>query len=159
MPITYYIVSLEVPFGFGEKVELDHEHKLWHAGTVPFLRIDLVLYVLPIPDFTTSSGVYFATEALASKLERFRGLRKRNYTLKFDEQMRSWASSRARAFLILFPSRWLANLALMILFILRGNRICWYQKRRFLSSRLSILATFPRSNRSTLQITSWDPAT
>jgi hypothetical protein len=50
-------------------------------------NVDLVLYALPIPDFTTISPLYFASPPLAAALSPFSGLRQRSYTLKFDEQM------------------------------------------------------------------------
>ena len=82
-----YVVSLEVPFGFGDDVELDHDPASLRHGLKPFLRIDLTLYELPIPDFTTTYGIYFATPPLAEQLRPLRGLREREFSLSFDPQM------------------------------------------------------------------------
>lgn len=82
-----YVVSLEVPFGFGDDVELDHDPASLRHGLKPFRRIDLTLYELPIPDFTTTYGIYFATPLLAEQLRLLRGLHERDFTLSFDPQM------------------------------------------------------------------------
>lgn len=82
-----YVVSLEVPFGFGDDVELDHDPASLRQGRKPFRRIDLTLYELPIPDFTTTYGIYFATPALADQLRPLHGLRERDFSLSFDPQM------------------------------------------------------------------------
>lgn len=83
----FYVVSLEVPFGFGEDAELDHDPASLRQGRKPFRRIDLTLYELPIPDFTTTYGIYFATPHLAEQLRPFSGLHERDFTLSFDPQM------------------------------------------------------------------------
>jgi hypothetical protein len=77
-----------VPFGFGDNVELDHDPASLRQGRNPFRRIDLTLYELPIPDFTTTYGIYFATPPLADQLRPLRGLRERDFNLSFDPQMR-----------------------------------------------------------------------
>lgn len=82
-----YVVSLEVRFGFGDDVELDHDPASRRQGLKPFRRIDLTLFELPIPDFTTTYGIYFATPPLAEQLRPLRGLREREFSLSFDPQM------------------------------------------------------------------------
>lgn len=85
--MNYYSASLEVPFGLGDDAEFNQDPASWIDGVKPFTRIDLVLFQLPIPDFTTTDGIYFATPALASELQKLRGLRTRDFTLTFDKQM------------------------------------------------------------------------
>lgn len=85
--MNYYSASLEVPFGLGGNAEFNQDPASWVDGVKPFTRIDLVLFQLPIPDFTTTDGVYFAVPALAAELRALRGLRERSFTLAFDEQM------------------------------------------------------------------------
>ena len=82
-----YVVSLEVPFGFGDDVEIDQDPASLRQGLKPFRRIDLTLYELPIPDFTTTYGLYVATPSLAEQLRSLRGLRERDFSLSFDTQM------------------------------------------------------------------------
>lgn len=82
-----YAVSLEVPFGFGDDAELAHSPSSLRQGLKPFRRIDLTLHELPIPDFTTTYGIYIATRALAERLRPFSGLREREFSLSMDPQM------------------------------------------------------------------------
>lgn len=85
--MNYYSASLEVPFGLGDGAEFDQDPASWVDGVKPFIQIDLVLFQLPIPDFTTTDGVYFAVPPLADELRKLRGLRERSFTQTFDEQM------------------------------------------------------------------------
>lgn len=85
---NYFSASLEVPFNLGPAAEFDENPESCVDGVKPFTRIDLVLLQLPIPDFTTTDAVYFAVPALAEELQHLRGLRRRECTLAFDEQMK-----------------------------------------------------------------------
>jgi len=82
-----FSVSLEVPFSLGENAEFNHDPVSWVDGVKPFKQIDLVLFQLPIPDFTTTDGIYFAKPKLANELKSLSGLLECDYTLAFDEQM------------------------------------------------------------------------
>jgi len=80
-------VGPEAPYRLGEKASFNEDPNSWRYGSKPYITIDLVLLGLPIPDLTTSIGVYLATEALAKELIRFTGLKQRDFTLSLDEQM------------------------------------------------------------------------
>ncbi|OZD56643.1 hypothetical protein CH252_05035 [Rhodococcus sp. 06-1477-1B] len=85
--MKYFAVDFDVPFEFGDAVKIDQDPASWRDGRRPSITIDLLLVQLPIPDLTTTFGIYFATPALATKLRSFSGLRERQFTLSFDPQM------------------------------------------------------------------------
>lgn len=84
----FSVVSLEVPFDYGDDAQINQDLVARRHGRKPFLHIDLTLYELPIPDFTTTYGIYLASPALAEQLRPFSGLRERDFSLSFDPQMR-----------------------------------------------------------------------
>jgi len=86
--MTYFSVSLEVPFRLGDNAEFNQDPAFWMDGVKPFVRIDVVLLETPIPDLTTTDGIYFTSPRLADELKELSGLRERDYTLAFDDQMK-----------------------------------------------------------------------
>jgi len=85
--MKYFQVHLEVPFNYGENVKIDQDLSHLRHDRRPFITIDLLLLELPIPDLTTTFGIYLATPKLAAQLRTFTGLRERQFTLGFDPQM------------------------------------------------------------------------
>ena len=85
--MRYTKIGPEAPYGLGEKASFSEDPNSWRYGSKPYVTIDLVLLGLPIPDLTTSIGVYLATEDLAKELVNLTGLRQREFTLSLDEQM------------------------------------------------------------------------
>jgi len=85
--VSYFQLHLEVPFDFGEDVEIDQDLSHLRHGRRPFITIDLRLIELPISNLTTTYGIYLATPKLAAELDAFTGLRERQFTLGFDSQM------------------------------------------------------------------------
>lgn len=86
--MTYSELMLEVPFGLGDLAEFDQEPSHWIDGVKPMTIIDVVLYSSSIPDLATTDGVYFATSRLGSAMVGLTGLRRRDFTISLDDQMR-----------------------------------------------------------------------
>jgi len=85
--MRYVKVGPEAPYGLGENTSFNEDPNSWRYGSKPYITIDLILLGLPIPDLTTSIGLYLVTESLAKELAQFTGLKQREFTLSLDEQM------------------------------------------------------------------------